>query len=151
MDKQRRLTWWVALVATILLWFPIAAMVVLSLTRLIMTGSLIYNDILMVDYLIPAEIFPMVAVGALLLLWTAIRSKKMLIEVIVGSVLGLIGLLLGQAMAVWTGLAHGETEPSGWPWITVLGLIILYDLAVVFLGITGIRLITRLRKSRGIS
>ncbi len=122
-------------------------MVVLSVTRLITTGSLVYNGILMVDYLIPAEIFPVVAVGALLLLWAAIRSKKMLIEVIVGSVLGLIGLLLGQAMAVWTGLAHGEMEPSGWPWITVLGLIILYDLVVAFLGITGIRLIAHLRKS----
>jgi hypothetical protein len=65
-------------------------------------------------------------------------------ELIIAIVLGLTGLLLSQGVAVWTGLAHGDTEPTGWPWITVLGLIILYDLAVVFLGIIGIRLISKL-------
>jgi hypothetical protein len=140
MDKKKRLSWWLALLATILLWFPIAAIVIISAVYGIMNGSLMYNGIFMVDYLIPAELFLVVSVGALLLLWAAIRSKKMLIEVIVGCVLGLIGLGLGQGMAVWTGLAHGDTEPSGWPWITVLGLIILYDLAVVFLAIVGTRL-----------
>ena len=148
MDKKSRFSWWLALRATILLWFPFAVLVVFSVSRLILTGSLMFNGVLMVDYLIPAELFLVVAVGALLLLWAAIRAKKMLVEVIIGCVLGLIGLGLGQGMAVWTGLAHGDTEPTGWPWITVLGLIILYDLAVVFLAIVGTRLTISLGKKQ---
>jgi hypothetical protein len=138
MDNKSRFSRVLAIGGTILVWLPVAAMLVFSVAHLIRSGQF------MADYLLPAELFLVVVAGAGLLLWAAIRSKSVIKELIIAIVLGLTGLLLSQGVAVWTGLAHGDTEPTGWPWITVLGLIILYDLAVVFLGIIGIRLISKL-------
>jgi hypothetical protein len=47
-----------------------------------------------------------------------------------------------------TGLATGETEPTGSPWIIVTGLIGIYNLSVIGLGIAGIFLVRKLNSQR---
>jgi len=140
MDKKRGLTRILVFAGTVLLWFPLAAMVVLAVLHLARSGQL------MADYLIPGELFYVVLAGAALLLWAALRSRILLKPVVWGCVLAVAALVLSQTLAVVTGLASGLNEFSGWRMVLVAGLLILYDLTVLFLAITGIRMINALLK-----
>ena len=58
-----------------------------------------------------------------------------------------IAMLFGsQALAVATGLASGETEAAGLPWLLVLAAVGTYILAVLALTIGGVLLIKDLFK-----
>lgn len=134
MKKKTLMTRILAITGTILLWLPIAAMVIFTVARLIRGNRF------MMDYLLPAELSPLVLVGAGLLLWAALRTKTLVKPVAWGGAILLASLMLGQGSAIATGLASGEHEFSGWRMILTLGLFTLYDLTVIFLGVTGIRL-----------
>jgi len=99
------------------------------------------------DFLMPAELFPVVAVGAGLLLWAAYRacSQNKLIAWAAG--IGVIALIGSQALAVATGLASGETEAVGLPWALVLGLYAIYPLALIVIGVGGVMLLRGLFKA----
>lgn len=79
-----------------------------------------------------------------MLLWAAVRAKTF--RGFIGwNLLAAAVLLFGsQGVAVATGIASGEREAAGFWWILVMGMFILYDLAVVILGIGGIRLLRKL-------
>ena len=79
--------------------------------------------------------------SGVLLLWAAVRMHAR--RALIGGALGAAIVLLGggQALAVVTGLASGETEPVGLPWALVLGALMLYDAAVVAMGIGGVLLL----------
>jgi len=141
MHKKDVLTKILAIAGTILVWLPVIALVVITGSWLIQRGEF------HVDYLIPAELFPVFLGGGLLLLWAAIRAKTY--RLWIGAGLGAVGVIIvtGQAIALLTGLATGETEPGGWQWALVLGAIILYDLAVVGVGVGGILLILKIFKN----
>ncbi len=141
MHKKNVLTKILAIAGTILVWLPVVALVVITGAVLIQRGEF------HVDYLIPAELFPVFLGGGLLLLWAAIRAKCY--RLWIGAGLGAVGVLIvsGQVIALLTGLATGETEPGGWQWALVLGAIILYDLAVVAVGVGGILLILKIFKN----
>jgi hypothetical protein len=83
-----------------------------------------------------------------LLLWAAIRARSQ--QRLIGWSLGTgVGLLVaGQVLAVVTGLASGETEPTGWQWILVLASLAIYSLAVLVTASGGILLLRDLFKSR---
>ena len=89
----------------------------------------------------PAELFPLVLAGGVLLIWSAIRAHSR--RGIIGWSISVAIVLLfgGQALAVVTGMASGETEPTGLWWAIVLGAIIAYALAVIVMGIGGILLL----------
>jgi len=142
MEKKNGLTVFLAIAGTVLLWFPLVAMVVLATLHLARSGQL------MADYLIPGELFFVVLSGAALLLWAALRSKILLKPVIWGCILAVALLVLSQGLAVVTGLATGANEFAGWRAALVAGLLILYDLVVLFLAITGVRLSTLLFKKQ---
>ncbi len=125
-----------AITGTILVWFPILAMILFTAVRFIQ------SQYFLMDYLIPGEIFPVVLVGGLLLLWATIRARVWLKLVIWGLVAALVLLVGRQAAAVLTGLASGETEAVGWRWTLTLAGIVGYDLCDAFLGVVGI-LLTR--------
>ena len=93
------------------------------------------------DYLMPAELFPVAFVGALLLLWAALRARSH--QQLIGWGLGGAVVFLGggQLYAVASGLASGATEPTGWPWALVIASIALYSLALIEMGIAGILLV----------
>jgi hypothetical protein len=85
----------------------------------------------------PAELFPSALIGGVLLFWAALRAqwRRKLIGWGLGSA---VFLLVGsEGLAVVTGLASGETAPTGWVLGLVLGMIITYALALVIIGVGG--------------
>lgn len=140
MEKKDVLTKILAIAGTVLVWFPILAPVLLSVVGFI--GERIFRF----DYLMPAELFLSALVGGGLLIWAALRAR--LSWKLIGWGLGIaVGLLVGtQALAVVTGLASGETEPTGWLWALVLASIVIFSLALVVTGVGGVLLLRDLFK-----
>jgi len=140
MEKKDILTKVLAIVGTVLVWFPILAPVVVSVI------GFIAQRMFRFDYLMPAELFPAALVGGGLLMWAALRARSR--RGIIGWGLGTaVGLLVGgQALAVATGLASGDTEPAGWHWALVLASLGVYSLALVVIGAGGVLLVRDLCK-----
>jgi len=140
MEKKGVLTKVLAIVGTVLVWFPILVPALFSVVKLVK------GRIFRFDYLLPAELFPVILVGGGLLLWAALRAGSR--RGLIGGSLGIaiVSLVLGQVLAVVTGLASGETEPEGWRWGVVLASIIGYSLAVVAIGVGGLSLLGDLFK-----
>jgi hypothetical protein len=130
------------MIGTMLMWFPILATVVIGAI-----GSIERRQ-LMVDYLMPAELFPAVLIGGVLLLWAALRARSR--RALIGGSLGAaIVLWFGmQALAAVTGLASGRTEAAGWPWLLVIAALALYIASVLVLGVAGILLLRDLSRRR---
>jgi len=77
-------------------------------------------------------------VGGVLLLWAALKAglrRKLIAWVFAGAIVLLFG---SQALAVVTGLASGEIEAVGLPWILVLAGLAGYALALIVLGVAGV-------------
>lgn len=120
-----------AIAGTTLLALPVIAPLVLALVSLFTGGGL------RIDWLMPAELFPMVAVGILLLLAAAWASRTRQWWFAGGVIAMLVTLFGGQGIAMVTGLADGSREPTGWPWMLVTGMIGLYALLVAWMAIEG--------------
>ncbi|MGA9398380.1 MAG: hypothetical protein WBV22_09000 [Anaerolineaceae bacterium] len=140
MKKTDTLTKVLAVVGTVLVWFPILVPVILTLS------SFVTRHIFRFDYLMPAELFLFALAGGGLLVWAAFRVR--IYRRIIGWSLGTaIGMLVGgQVLAVLTGLASGENESIGWRWIFVLGSLGIFSLALVVLGVGGVLLVHDLFK-----
>ena len=145
MEKKNAFTKILAIVGTVLAWFPILAPVLLSLILFIGEGRFL------LDYLMPAELFPFALAGAILLLWAGLRARSHWKLIAWG--LGIaVGLLVGsQALAVVTGLASGATEPVGVWWILVLASLAIFTLGLVTIGVGGILLLRDLFKPAQLS
>jgi len=130
-----RLTKGLALVGTILVWLPVLAMALTSSIRLGRGGPF------MVDYLMPAELFPVVLAGGLLLVGAALgaRARRKLIAGSLGG--AAIAFLAINVLAQVTGLASGEIGMGGWQWELVVACLALYVLALVILGVAGVLLL----------
>lgn len=139
-ENKGVLTKILAMVGTMLVWFPILAPVLLSV------AVILYANSFRLDDLMPAELFPVSLVGGGLLVWAARRARSR--WRLVGWGLGIAaGLLVGgQVLAVVTGLASGRTEPAGWGWALVLASLVVYSLALVVTGIGGVLLLRDLFK-----
>ena len=135
MERKVVFTRFLAVVGTVLVWFPIVTPIVLSAVRLIQVRLFLF------DYLIPAELFPAVLLGGGLLYWASRRARSR--QRLIGWGLAVtVGLWVGsQVLAVVTGLASGETElASLWGALVIAG-IGSYSLAVVTIGVGGIMLL----------
>jgi hypothetical protein len=131
MAKTGVLTKILASVGTVLVWLPILAPILFSVAGLMRGG------LFRLDYLMPAELFPVALAGGGLLVWAAFRarSRQRLISWGLGLAAGL--LVGGQALAVVTGLASGETSPES-AWLTVVfASLAIYTAAVVLMGVGG--------------
>ncbi len=138
MEKKDILTKILTIAGTALVWLPIFLPVLFSLLRWIQAGKF------QLDYLMPAELFPIAFSGAGLLLWAALRARSNRRLIGWGLVIAAGLLIGGQILAVVTGLASGETEPGGWQWALVLATLLIYSLALVVIGIGGVRLLSSL-------
>jgi hypothetical protein len=121
-------------IGTILVWFPILATLVTGVF-----GSLSSGQFRM-DYLMPAELFPFAFLGGALLLVASMLTRKRQILVGVGYGGAILMLIGGQAAAMVSGLASGQTTPGGWAWVLVISLLVFYILALIVLGVAGILL-----------
>lgn len=136
MNRRSTLMRTLAIIGTILVWSPIAFMVLTSAIGSARSG------IFRMDYLLPAELFPLILVGSGLLVWAAWLAHRRK-RIIGGGIVVAVGsIVLGQALAVVTGLASGATEPTGWQWGLVLAAIAVFIGAVIAIGVGGI-LLTR--------
>ena len=145
MENKGVLTKILAIVGTVLVWFPILAPILLS------TILFIQRQIFRFDYLMPAELGLFAFGGGILLLVAAIRARSHVKLIGWGLGIAFVMVVGGQALAVVTGLASGETEPTGWQWILVLGSLAAYSLAIVAIGIGGILLLRDLFKPHQLS
>ena len=135
MEKQSVLTRILAVAGTILVWLPILAPVLFSL------GVMLRAHVFRFDYLMPAELFLFVLAGGGLLLWASLRARSRRSLIAWGLGLAVALLIGGQALAVVTGLASGETEPAGFSWALVVGSLVGYSLAIIAMGIGGVLLL----------
>lgn len=138
MDKKTVLTKILAVAGTTLVWLPMLTPLVFGLASLIVDGRFLF------DFFMPAELFPAVLLGALLLVWAAWRAqaeKRLVLWGLVSAVAFLVG---SQGIAVLTGLASGETEPGGWQMVLVLAVFALFWAGLIAVGVGGIRLLRRL-------
>jgi hypothetical protein len=124
-----------ATAGTTLLLIPILTPIIFSLIRLFQVGNFMF------DYLMPAELFPLVLIGGTLLVWAAIRTRSRLKSILLALVLSAGLLVLSQGSAVMTGLASGRTARGGWQEVLTLGLLIGSVLAIIATGILGIQLV----------
>jgi hypothetical protein len=141
MNNKASVTKLLAVAGTVLAWIPILFTILTSVIGTARSGMFRF------DYLMPAELFPIALVGALLLLLAARRAHSHL-RPIGWSFGAAVAFLVGsQTIAVVSGLASGAIEPSGWIWALVITSIALFSLALVALGIAGILLVKKLYSS----
>jgi hypothetical protein len=134
MDKKDLITRTLVIIGTVLTWFPMLLPVIFS-------GShLLRAQIFRFDYLMPAEIFPVVLVGAALLLWGARRAHMRIALVGGGFALTLVSLALALVLAQVTGMASGAIEPVGWPFALVAGCFVLFWIGMLAMGVGGVLL-----------
>jgi hypothetical protein len=124
-----------AVTGTILTWLPILVPLFFAAAALVREG------IFRFDYLMPAELFPIVLAGGALLFWAALRAHAHWKQIGLSFGIAITLLVFGQGSAIVTGLASGEMEPVGWWWTIVLASIIGYSIGVVALGIGGLLLL----------
>jgi hypothetical protein len=130
MDNKNLLTKILAIAGLVLVWFTILSPLVLAIIFLASGGGFHF------DFLMPAELFMVALVGGLLLLWGALRARmrvKWISWTLIAAVVVLVG---GQVLAEITGLAKGVSGAAGWIPV-VLGMIVLYDLLIITLGVGG--------------
>lgn len=121
---------------TVAVWLPIAAMLATSVPGSLRAGTF------RMDYLMPAELFPLALLGGVLLVFAAVSARSHTRLIGWGFGLAVGALVAGQALAVATGLASGRIQPVGFPWALVVGSLAVYTLALVVLGCAGV-LLTR--------
>ncbi|MBN2677596.1 MAG: hypothetical protein JXR32_05965 [Anaerolineaceae bacterium] len=136
MEKKDLFTKILAITGFVLVWLTILAPVFFAIMSLVRGGGFRF------DYLMPAELFIGVLAGGFLLLWAALRARSHVKWISWALILAVLMLVGGQSLAVVTGLADG-TSGEGW-FPVVLGMIVLYDLLVVALGVGGWCLIREL-------
>jgi hypothetical protein len=134
MGKRGPFTKVLAIVGTVLVWVPIVAPLVF--TRWGGIGTERFNF----DWLIPAELAPVMLVGGGLLLWAALRahSRRALVGWGLGVAIG--SIVIGAVLTRVTGLATGATEPTGILWVALVGPIVVLVGATLELGIAGVML-----------
>ena len=140
--KKNWFTKQLAVAGTILAGLPIAAPIIFAILSLVMDGKFRF------DYLMPAELFFLSLGGGALLIWAAIRAHSRLKMIAWSLVVGIVMFFGCQELAVITGLADGRVgEESPW-YIVVIGLLILFILAMVSLFIGGILLCKDIFRSK---
>jgi hypothetical protein len=134
MEKKNGLTKIQAIFGTVLIWFPVLAPFILGL------GSLIWDGMFRFDYLMPAELFPSALLGGAILFWAGMRVRLYHKQIGWGMVAAVAFLFGGQALAVVSGLASGETGPTPLLIRLVLTPIIIYALILAAVGVYGVLL-----------
>jgi hypothetical protein len=141
MSPQRSpLTISLATVGVVLAWFPFVATLATSLVGSLRTGWFV------MDYLMPAELFPAVLVGGALLLWAAVRARNAVAATASSLAVAAASLVLAQLVAVTTGVASGAAPPEGLRlWVVVAGLV-TYTFAALALALAGTSLLVTIAR-----
>ena len=136
--QKRALTKVFAVSGTVVLWAPILFLFVTAIVGSIAGKALLF------DYLMLAELFPLVALGLVLLVLASLLARTFRKWFGWGGVAALVALTGGQLFASASGLASGAIEPAGAVFAVVISAIVVYNVIVVALAILAIVLIRRL-------
>jgi hypothetical protein len=131
MEKNNQLTRGLALFGTMMMWLPLLMPLVFAMAAL--WGERRF----LLDYLMPAELFPLSIIGFGLLLWAALRVHSHQKWIGWGFVTALVLLFLSQTVAVVTGLASGATEPTTFLITLILIPYAMYVLALIATSVGG--------------
>lgn len=127
-----------AIAGTVLVWAPILLMLVTGVV-----GSIAAKTLLM-DYLMLAELFYVVVAGLILLFLASLLGRALAKWIGFTAAFAVIVLAVSLLLAQITGLATGAIAAVGWPYVLVIGLIILYNVLVLCVGVFGLMLIKAL-------
>jgi hypothetical protein len=141
MDHKSSLTKILSLAGAVLIWLTILVPICFTLARLISSSRFLF------DYLLPLEFFPIALLGGLLLIWAAFRARSRLAQICWPVAVMTIVLIGGQALAVLTGLASGETELTDANYTIVLVFVAVYLLALLATAVAGSLLVRDLFRS----
>ncbi len=119
------------LLGLFLIWTPLVLPVIFGFARLLQTGEFLF------DFLMPGELFFMIFGGLVLLIISAKRSKTYFKDIFGFSIVAVSLFLILIAL--------GEAE-GGLKLITVLAIMIAYDLFTLVTGILGVMLYRNLKK-----
>lgn len=145
MEKKNALTKVLAIVGTVLVWFPLLAPVLLSAVLLIAEGRFLF------DYLMPMELFLVALAGSGLLLWGTLRAHARAKFIVWGIGTAIFMFFGVQWFAEITGMASGETEPVGWMWAVAIASLVVYVLGIILVGTGGALLLRDLFKRRSVA
>jgi len=126
MEKKDSLSKILAVVGTVLVWFPILAPLILGFISLGMDGVFRF------DYLMPAELGILVFVGGATLIWGAMRTGYRR-----GIIFWGFGLATGSIAVL---MVLGDVVPGSLEWAIAIGLLVTYALAIMVMGVGGILL-----------
>ena len=129
--KKDALTKILSISGTLLTGIPVVAPLIFAIISLVSGNGFLF------DYMMPAELFIVVLVGAALLIWAAIRAKKFIKPFAWIFGISLILLFGCQGIAEISGLGNGDLEAYGPVFVIVVGMLILYDLGVASLTVLG--------------
>ena len=132
LKQKSALTKIFAISGTILLWAPFLFMLVTAIWGSIQQKSL------MIDYLMLAELFPIVALGLILLVLASLISRVYAKWFGWGSVAALVALAGGQIFATVTGLAAGASTQANAAMTIVIVSIVIFNLIILALAILSI-------------
>jgi len=131
--KKQKAAKILAKLGTILILLTIFSPVLFSILIFIRSEG----HVLHFDYLMPAELFPVAMIGGILLIISSILVRTFRALIISSFAAAVVMLLGGQYLAVASGLASGETEPTGCNWTLVLISLGLYFISLIIIGIAG--------------
>lgn len=135
MKNSERITKSLAVLGSILVWFPLLVPFIFGGIGFIESGRL------NIDFLIPAEIFYVPFSGMVALLWAAVRAKMRRGLIGWSFAATLVFLTVSLATAQWTGLADGSVPEGGWQSTLVFGLFGIFLIALIVCAIGGILLL----------
>ena len=142
MKDKVQVTHLMAVIGTGFVGLPLLFMVVTSLIGSISSGRFL------MDYFMPAELFPLVAIGAVLLFWAALRSRLYLKPILWIICVGLAALLGSQGIAMASGIGTGAREAVGIWFILLIIIYALYVIGVIALFVLGILFSRELAKTK---
>ena len=96
-----------AVSGTVLVFLPLLSTVAIAVIHSLSVGRF------QLDYLMPAELFFVVFIGALLLLWAALWARLYRPHIAIGFSCVVLLFFAMQAVAFISGLASGKTAPDG--------------------------------------
>lgn len=132
------------IIGLILVWLPILATLIIGGVFSLQSGHF------QMDYLIPAELFPLVILGGILLFLAAFFSntRKLLFGLLLGLILfSFLGI---NITALATGLASGARDPGDWASFLVNGLLVVYNVSLLMMCIYGVILVINIFKTKKI-
>jgi len=137
MEPKGKTAKFLAVFGALIVSAPIILSLVIGVIHSIRIGRL------QIDFLMPAELFPVELCGALMLLAAALLTRSHVKPIAWSFGISIASLIASMCIAVATGLASGETA-GGWAMALTTLMFVLYILALLVLVVAGVRLAIKL-------